>query len=654
MNTTAVDTTEAWGETVWDDILGLGGSKGAWVRLLEHVTKGTRGSSLPSARWRQRAAGLAAEIQREELLYVLDKWFTGICGPGGRLISNRDGISQTNQTLLIGLVWVTAQLELAWLMPKIAGLAACSYQKIAHGGSRRAARLGNVCIRALGAQRDPLSIAFLCELGDTLPHRGARHRVATHLEAMAVELGTTVDSLGDLVPDFGLDSSGCVEHRVGEWTALIEVTPGGVQLTWQRQLPGGQGVLFDQVRPAEVRSSRPPRLELWERYRARIVEVTAWQIERTLEMQRARVEAMYQKPKRWSFAHWHEHLFEHPLLGPFLVKRLIWRFEQAQAAPVATLCWATGQPTDVVDPGRPWTLKDLHGTHVVLWHPLLHEAREAQWQDWVIQAQCTQPLKQAFRETYTDLGLPETDHTLVRQHQFQALLKQAGWQTKLQGTWTPARPWVWRTLACGTRCRLRLIPLVDEAITTRPGAYVYVQLAGVDFLDVKGNRVPAAQINPVWRSEAMREVAFAAEISTVTPAQVDEVLQGALVRLGRQELVRSTGGQSEAVRLRALVLGKVIPRTHWMRNHLSLEEGVLCCVLEGRTWTIELRSGLVWSPWGRMVEVPVTHEVPRVTLPYQGDQTLGQIVSRSWKVVTGSLAHLAGRGIPDAPGRRSS
>jgi hypothetical protein len=238
------------------------------------------------------------------------------------------------------------------------------------------------------------------------------------------------------------------------------------------------------------------------------------------------------------------------------------------------------------------------------------------------------------------LGLPGY---VLKQHQFIALCKARGWQSKLQGSWqTPRMP----ERQLGVTQRAPCVQLWASAVSapslmTRDGAYIYVVMEQLVFTQPDGEMCGLDEVDAVIYSELWRDVELFVSVAGVRDAQADEVLRGALASRGLDEVpeLRLSG----AARVRGEVLAAIFERVHW---------GAACEVSKGLVWvqdadgerrSVELGTGLVRDVSGSLLDSAAwlgdgRHDSSleqEVSLPFEGDGLLWTILRKAHCMAVG-------------------
>jgi hypothetical protein len=330
---------------------------------------------------------------------------------------------EENATLLRGLAWACATSDDARLAAALADGAIAGYRKITNVGPR-SAKVASACVWSL-AHMPGLHVAAQLErvrLGVKQPTY--IKAIEKALDEAARRAGMTREDLEELtVPTFELDHES--RRQVPMGAAVAELAVAGLAVTMQWRDAAGKP---RKAVPSDVQREHKTKMKDLQRLHD--------DMSRMLLAQRERLERLPLAERTWSLATWRERYLDHPLVGP-LVRRLIWRFTDAEGDRVVDGCWLDGQLVDVQD--SPLDLST--SATVSAWHPALYSPVEVlAWREWLERHQVTQPFKQAHREVYLLTDAERTTRVysnrfaahILRQHQFNALAAARGWRNQLR------------------------------------------------------------------------------------------------------------------------------------------------------------------------------------------------------------------------------
>jgi hypothetical protein len=404
-----------------------------------------------------------------------------------------------------------------------------------------------------------------------------RERVAAAMDGAAERAGVSPEDLEETsVPDFGLGDDGVAARRVGEYEALLAVTPDDrVQLSWRD--PNGKALRG--VPQAVKRDHADALAEL---------KAAQKELRALLPAQRARLERLLRDHRSWSLAEWRERYAEHPLVGT-LARRLIWRVGDELAMP---------RDGGLVD-RRGRALEPADDAQVALWHPLGDDVDAARgWRLWLEEQLVRQPFKQAHREVYllTDAERATSTYSnrfaghVVRQHQLASLLHARGWTYTLQGAWDSFNTPRLALPEHDLEAEFWLTVLSEEAGAT--GVFPHIGTDQVRFAGADGEPVELERVPPLVFSEVMRDVDLFVGVCSVgnDPEWADSGDRPASLRAYWGDY--AFGELSATARTRRDVLERLLPglkiadRCRLDERHLIVEGGL-------NTYWIHLGSGNV-------------------------------------------------------------
>jgi hypothetical protein len=625
--------TENWSAAVLDYVDKSTASLcDAWRRLL--ASAGTAVASKPSQKWLKEAKTLIDEISAAEFRTRLLDWIA-LVEQGGRLehvrgtteeIRDRHLLTdEPNARTLKGLVWCATQIESDdEIVHAIGRLGACCYRKIPGYGARSTA-VANACVWALGAIPSREAVGQLSYLRSKSKYQAAQQGVAKALNAAAQREGMSTEDLEELaVPKLGLTDIGRRSETLGDYRAeLVVEDTHTATLSWLN----AKGKPQKSV-PTDVK--RDFAKELKE------LKSAQKELQKLLPSQRFRIESTYLRRRHWTYSAWRERFIDHPLVGT-LARRLIWEFGDGKGA--SSAIWHDDALVDAGD-SKVGNLSD--DTRVALWHPVHATIDDiVAWRQWLERHEVSQPFKQAHREIYVLTEAERNTETysnrfaahVLRQHQFNALCSERGWQYRLQGAWDSANT---PTIDL-PRWEMRAefwVESVEHDETTGAGIFNYVSSDQVRFYDL---HEPGPQrlenVPPLVFTEIMRDVDLFVGVASVgnDPNWNDGGPNGQYQAYWHSV---SFGDLSASAKTRREVLSRLIPRLK-IADRATLDEKHLIIRGELRSYKIHLGSGniLMTPNDAYLCIVPgqgaAAKGAGKVYLPFEGDQLLSIILSKA-------------------------
>jgi hypothetical protein len=633
-----IEAGEAWSNAAMDDLKKMSSPERArWLALLQHCQKAE--SSKPTQKWSKAARSLVEEIGAEAFKAAVIRWFELVRlprplhrEPEGPSWPDPDQlIADRNSVILKGLAWSCADRQDANLSRALSDLAQVCFKKVRNLGPR-CPRLGNACLYSLSSSASEDAAAQLSRLDQTVKQPTAKKLIGKSLNKAAELTGQTREDLEEsTVPDFGLDTNGCLRQKFGDFTAEFKVSgPDQAELLWRK----ADGKLQKSV-PAEIKERHADDFKKFKR--------TLKDIETMLPAQRTRIERLFMTEREWTLDKWRARYLDHPLLS-FLARRLIWHFRLGERTALGI--WHLGKLVDVQGRALDWLAPE---TVVRLWHPIGFgvETIEA-WRRWLESNQICQPFKQAHREIYilTDAELQTETYSnrfaahIVKQHQFAALAQQRGWKYALMGSFdfhcTPTLPlpqW-------GLSVEFWVDPTAAQANdVSGNGIALYLATDQVRFLR-DGAALPLTEVPATVLTEVMRDVDLFVGVCSIgnDPGWQD---RGELEGGGTYWHNYSFGDLSASAKTRRDVLERLLPKLK-ISKQCVLKDKYLVVRGELRTYKIHLGSGnILMEPNDQyLCIVPdrgtASSKSGEVFLPFEGDHTLAIILSKAFLLAADS------------------
>jgi hypothetical protein len=626
-----IDPGEAWSDAALADLKKMKSKeRQAWEALLGQCA--IHNPHKPSDDWLEKAKPLLKAVGFKSFKSHLKDWAARVGEPGQRSVripnTNRTDntlLSDHNANVLRGLVWCCPLTGDATLSRMLADLAALCFAKIP-GRGQRSPKVGNACVYSLGELPDTEPVAQLGRLRLRVKNRLTEQLIDNALVAAATHRGMSKEELEEIVvPAYGLTEVGVRREQIGEFTAELVVTgTSSTEFRWYDAAGKERKSL-----PAGIRTKFARDLQE--------LKSAAKDIQKTLPVQRGRLEQLFLRRKSWNLTTWRERYLQQPLVGT-LAGRLIWQFSDANRR--ATGIWHEGRLVDAV--GRDLArLRDQ--TTVELWHPFDQDTADVlAWRACLEEHEVRQPFKQAHREIYclTDAERQTRVYSnrfaahILKQHQFNALGVARGWKYKplagydeVEATARLELP-AWNLRA---EFGINLAGEVGDEMTDA-SVYLYVATDQVRFYQLGGPEwMPLDQVPPLVFSEVMRDVDLFVGVASVgnDPNWVDGGPDGRYRDYWRGY---SFGDLSATSQTRKAVLERLVPRLKFA-DRCSFADRWLVVRGDLRTYKIHLGSGnILMAPNDEylcIVPKQATGGDESVFLPFEGDATLSIILSKA-------------------------
>ena len=414
----------------------------------------------------------------------------------------------TNQRLVRGLLWLTARVDPRWAADAFADIGIRLGTSGRHDNTALDGAVASTCAALLGEIGTPEAGAGLARMQARITNRPVGKQIAAALERFGASAGSAAAPGGDaILPTFDLDADGRRTIRVGDWSAVVEVTPDGTVTTSWRG-PEGQS---PERPPTSLRNEHPGEVEA-------VAELTK-RVRATIVDERGRIERDVATGGERPFEVWRGRWLDHPI-GRVFGRRLLWQFGAAGDA-VAGL--AVGSSIETVD-GRP--IEPSPGSLVRLWHPVeaVPDVVDA-WRRRIVDDRIVQPVKQVFRETYrpsADGGDAMLDRRFagraLDQARLRALMRERRWTGGVLGPWDQGEQGSIGRDVEGTDWHAELsLEAVGRA--EHRDAVTIVRSGALKFLHAGGRSLRPATIDvvpPRILSEVLRDVDLFTAVAEIT------------------------------------------------------------------------------------------------------------------------------------------
>jgi len=197
----------------------------------------------------------------------------------------------------------------------------------------------------------------------------------------------------------------------------MQVVENKVKLTWFDT----NGKELKTV-PAALKRELPHKIEK--------LKNTATEAQKTLTLQRERLEKTYLTQKTFSYSHWQNAYANHGLLGT-VVENLIWQVENGKEW--KTVWSSFGRFVDANK--NPIEVNDNDLIRVL--HPVLLDNEKLEyWQDFIKQKDLKQPFQQVFRKTFERIIDKKEENEIEESSRFEGIIleqKKLRMFAKIQG-----------------------------------------------------------------------------------------------------------------------------------------------------------------------------------------------------------------------------
>ncbi|WP_291363770.1 DUF4132 domain-containing protein [Acetobacter sp. UBA5411] len=381
----------------------------------------------------------------------------------------------------------------------------------------------NRLVSTIGAIGTPNALRALTQLRAKTRHATMLSHLNKILAQASAALGmTTVEAEEFIALDHGLDA----QHRRRE--SLVD----GVSIVLSIA-ESGQGVIHYEDATGTTLSKLPAAIRKETGCDAilRRTRADAKQLSADMMLHRQRLERSWVTGQTWSWPTFEERWLLHPVLG-WLARRQIWLVampdKPLQTCMIRQDGTLFGPDGNTMPPLAPDALLSL-------WHPLHAAASEtiAQWRATLTHLQISQPIRQAWRETYTiTQSEQETSpasyryaRRILNQAQVIQIGRQRGWRIRTLTGHMPSSesaPWTFQVPAHGVYVEFRTGGVGDSKNSDWSGVFTHVMTDRIRFCILKdegdwsydggkklsetGTPVRLADIDRIVFSEVMRDV----------------------------------------------------------------------------------------------------------------------------------------------------
>lgn len=286
--------------------------------------------------------------------------------------------------IAVGCLWMIAAArqpaDLDWLL-----------QQSAHTLKRENIWFFNRLVSTIGEIGTAEGVRGLVRLRSKLRHATMLSHLNATLALTAAAMGlTTVEAEELVAQDYGLDTHHRRKEALTDDFAVVLSITGSGQATIHYE--DRNGTVSNKL-PASVRNATGCETLL------RNARSDAKQLSADMSTHRQRLEGSWLTGQTWSWKAFEERWLRHPVLG-WLARRMIWMVAEPDETiktclirDDGTLCGPDGKKIPSLPPEA----------LLSLWHPLHSKDQKTitQWRATLEQLNVTQPIRQAWRETYT-------------------------------------------------------------------------------------------------------------------------------------------------------------------------------------------------------------------------------------------------------------
>ncbi|UZR98761.1 DUF4132 domain-containing protein [Chondrinema litorale] len=594
--------------------------------VIQFLLKGS-GNSKPTKKWLKEAEKLLKERKDDYLQEIIHVWFDITISTLGSIhkywkeIDSYYFFGEKNIQIVRGAIWLCALINDDKLSAKIEEICHLSFKKI-RGHGALSVKIGNAGLYTFSMLPAETGVFFITKVKMKTKYPSVQSHVERLLKEMAEAGGMDKEEIEEIaVPSYGLgeDFTYSEAFEKQSFTAEIKIESlKKVSLGWQNSNGKSQKSI-----PKILRTEKKADVKRIQELRKEIQEI--------LIAQRDRIEELYLKKRRWSYAIWQKRYLNHAFIG-FLAQKLIWvanTGEQSNA-----FIYLDGKFVNALNE----EVKISEDTEIQLWHPIHSKETEiSQWRAFMYQHQIQQPFKQAFREIYlvTEAEKNTFNYSnrfaahILKQHQFTALCKHRGWSYSLMGDWDSHNTPVKRIPAWGISTEFWVDSNLQGIQTSGNGIFMYISTDQVRFYQ-DDRRLAMEEVPKIVFSEMMRDVDMFVGVTSIGN---DTNWQDG----GNNDMYTywhsySFGNLNEIAKTRKSILEQLVPKLK-ISDQCSFDGKFLIVDGQLKTYKIHLGSGnILMSPHDQyLCIVPDRNsDQEKVYLPFEGDQMISIILSKAF------------------------
>ena len=611
--------------------------KAKWYILFHHLHTASAGK--PTKKFLQKAKSLIDLIGATEFKSQVNKWFNQL-GKISIETSNqarqwsgkeytdeiKEYIEPHNFNLLKGLLWSMSRFNDHRSLQAISTFTEKCFQKIP-GAGPAAAGVGNAGIYTLARSKGLAGISHLSHLKVKIQQNNTQKLIQDYIDTQATKHGLRPVQIEEIsAADYGLIKGEKITLFDDYQLVLRLISVGKMEFQWIK--PNGK-----------TQKSVPTLIKNKDSLSRKLADFfdLARQIKQTSITQRDRIDRLFTEGLCWSLEESLKYYINHGLISP-IASRLIWQIEDTPALYInGTWLDVNGKKFDIS--------KDAL---VTLWHPINATTEQVEaWHERLDSLQLTQPLKQAYRETYllTDVEINAQVYSnrmaahILKQHQFNSLAAVHGWKCQLIGAYDDGKS---NPVASKLFPEYRLTaelwanPLINDTGTYNDAVICNcVTTDQIRFCNNNDRPVALIDVPKLVFSEVMRDVDLFVEVASIgndPPWQ-----KGAAD--GRQDYLDywyeySFGELTEIAKTRKQIFERLLPRLE-LTNFAKIEGNFL--VVQGKLnqYKIHIGNGnVLLSPGDKYICIVTgrkqERKVKNLFLPFEGDNGLSVILSKAF------------------------
>ncbi len=519
-----------------------------------------------------------------------------------------------NSHIVKGLLWIGCLIEDQSLAREYRKTGKLMLSKVPGVGPRNSL-VGNACIYALCEMSNDIGLKEVAIIRATEKYNRAIKSIDGVLKKVAKKQGVTVEQLEDrMITDYDMTSVGELDYVFDkEWRVELKVGPGTKVTT-----------LYINETTSKETKSAPSALTKTHKAAVKEFKETASDIQKALVARSVLIEGFYLENTVLTLKQFIDDYINHNFIGS-IARNLIWNLSRGDES--TNVMFSKGDWVDA----KQTKVDVTKWEEVRLWHPIYSDADEVlRWRDYVIAKQITQPIKQSFREVYaiTEAEIASGDRSqryanhIINHNIFHALAIQRRWkQMKGGGYDGGSENQAYKEVTShGISVDFEATGL-DEYDFTDGGMYAACGTGSVSYYNSEG-RMQLVDVPDVVFSECMRDVDLFVGVCSVA---LDDTWRDRAYQYWGSH---GFGELTEIAKSRYDVIERILPA---LKNNerLSLDGKFLKVTGKHRTYKIHLGSSNILMEPNDSYLCIVPKSESKVMLPFEGDRTLGLILSKA-------------------------
>ena len=610
------------------------GDRSKWFSLITFCKKAS--GSKPSSKFCNEIEILFNDLGPEKYKKQINEWLLYLAAmkerveeinTGGHSYTEIQFISTHNTDTIKGFIWSCIHFHDKTTLYNISKVAERSFRKIP-GKGPAAEAIGNACLFVLAHAKGMDGIGHLSRLRLRVKQNSTQNIIEKYLHEAAIKQGVSIYEIEDMaIDEYGLQNGQSTYEFEGFKLVLKIVGIGKVELNWFK--PDG---LPQKSIPLIIKTKHLSELK-------QIKEISV-QIEKALAAQRNRLDRMLKSNYTLTGTRFLKYYFSHGLMC-YVTHKLIWVIEKFSKSEVAY--YLNGNWRNCKD--ELIEVEITEESKFSLWHPIVSSVDDIiGWREFLNRHKIKQPFKQAYREIYllTDAEINTVIYSnrmaghILKQHQFNSLVKSRGWKYNLMGAYDNGINSDFASLELkeyGLRAEYWINEVNNEDAFNETGIWLYIATDQIRFTDLNSGDVKELiEIPNKIFTEIMRDVDLFVGVASVgnDPNWVDG---GGIRDFNAYWQSYSFGDLTEMAKTRKTILEGLLPRLK-IGNVSTIIDKFLVVKGSIRTYKIHLgSSNILMEPNDQylciVAERGKKDVMENIFLPFEGDNGLSLILSKA-------------------------